>query len=99
MRIYHFPQVVDSDQELDDLVSETIYVVSENGRPSLVQFICPCGCGGYVDLPLRGSEARPGRGFWDLERPIPDLVSLHPSINSCCGAHYWLKNNRVEGLT
>lgn len=77
------------------------YIENTEAGPCLVRFLCPCGCGSELDLPLEGGPPRPGRDTWQLERHSGAYVSLTPSVHiqGACGAHFNLKNNEIEWCT
>lgn len=51
--------------------------------------LCVCGCGMRTVTPL-------GAGGWILGTHTDGSVSLNPSIKNPCGAHYWIRYNKVE---
>lgn len=58
---------------------------------SAVGFLCPCGCGREVFLPLDGEHGRQ----WRLESVDP--LTISPSIlDKGCGAHYFIRAGKVD---
>ena len=58
-----------------------------DANKSHIRFICPCGCGGYIDLPVK-SMCPEG---WDWDGNV-DEPTLSPSIlNRPCGWHGYLR--------
>ena len=71
-------------------------------RPYL-HYICPCGCGKEVDLPVPSLESdrewRRVRCYpsWKLDLDGKGIVTVSPSINDLhCGAHYFIEFNKVR---
>jgi hypothetical protein len=72
----------------DDIEKDVLYIST---KYKTTRHLCPCGCGGIVDTPLK-----PGR--WKLIFD-GDTISLHPSIlfKACPNeSHYWIKHNKVD---
>lgn len=61
-----------------------------DGAPRRLWSICPCGCGTFMDLPVRVGAKQAGAWLWDgdAERPTVD-----PSIRDLAGCrfHGWLR--------
>ena len=65
----------------------------EINAPWLCGYLCPCGCGNKVQLPITLGA---GVG-WNLT--IRDLMpTLSPSVSHTdgCKTHYFIKNGKVE---
>lgn len=78
-------RLVDLEKYLpDQLDKDTIYVEDETFA---VHFICPCGCGDEIHLPIM-------EGHWRLNR---ETVSLEPSILRTvgCKSHFFIRNGEV----
>ena len=72
---------------------DTVLVV--RGRPRILVFKCPCGCGDTVTVNL---DRRAGKA-WTLYRKRGEL-SLYPSVwrDNGCESHFIVWNNRVVWL-
>lgn len=105
MRRNGFDRVVDCDEfkikctddgafDMDDGV---IYVVADYWRGrTAVGFVCPCGCGEFHIMPTHSAGERPNECSWELKRD-GDEITLSPSLlNTRCGAHFFLRQNRVD---
>lgn len=75
------------------LRQKTVYLVGEGRHKWIAAMICPCGCGGIIQLNLMPRE----RPRWELTEHSEGTVSLHPSIRRIrgCKAHFWLKRGNV----
>ena len=71
-------------------------VFMEDGVPSMVDFLCPCGCGNTTPTHLvkPGQQKQPNDRHWEYS-PGP---TLRPSIRwtSGCKAHFTITEGRVE---
>ncbi len=67
--------------------------------PSMVEFLCPCGCGYPCPTHLipPGQEKKPNDRHWEFSRGPSGGVTLSPSIrwNGHCRAHF----NITDGKT
>ena len=57
-------------------------------RRGTLLFICPCGCGEEISLPVHA--AKHGDHLWQFDR---EAVALHPSVRwrGGCRAHFWIR--------
>lgn len=85
---------------LSDMDRETIYLSNlkhDDETPWCASYICPCGCGREVYLPLRPKEN--GHPSWEYEIHLDNTVSFTPSIlgkQGTCQSHYFIKNGLVQ---
>ena len=83
------------DEELPaELVSNTLYVVVEDGYQWHASMLCPGGCGKVLHMNLLADE----RPCWSLTAHIDATATLHPSIwsRTACGCHFWLRRGEVR---
>lgn len=80
-------------EEPNELGSQLIYLVGDNGYLTHAAFLCPCGCGEPIFLNLL-TDARP---CWSVTvyRGVP---SIAPSVNRVrgCRSHFFIRSGRVE---
>lgn len=64
--------------------------------PPYIIFVCPCGCGQVLNIPVMKGPKVDGAWQWDGNRDVP---TLHPSIKRLdgCKWHGWLRNGVWEG--
>ncbi len=82
--------------EAKDFAPDTVYVVGDGETVSCAGFLCPCGCGLEVYLPLiPGSPSRPR---WHLHVAEDKKVTLSPSIlqRGGCESHYYIVKGEVQ---
>ncbi len=87
--VRHIPEVLHPDFGDPALEEGVLYVV--DGLDS-VEYLCPCGCGNTVILPVQIHEDH-GWGF----RERDGRVTLSPSVLSgTCKAHYFIRENIIN---
>lgn len=75
-------------------------VFIEDGVPSMVDFLCPCGCGRtcptHLMTPERGKKANK-RHFWRFSSDPKKGITLSPSIRwtAHCFAHFNITDGKV----
>lgn len=83
---------VESFEEMN-LPGDFLWLPEDN--PARLMFLCPCGCGAYLGVSVRGDESKHPVWDWDqnLERP-----TIKPSIKFIdgCNWHGFLKNGKFE---
>ena len=68
-------------------------LVGTEGKPKWLILKCPCGCGQEIALNLMGSHLP----RWRVEVGASQQFSVHPSVDATsCGAHFWLRNGKVN---
>jgi len=68
-------------------------VVGSGPSAKWVRFLCPCGCGSVLALNLMKSYLP----RWTMMRDPKNRLTVHPSVHSTtCGAHFFIRSNRVE---
>ena len=82
---------------------DTIYVWKPNqgvfaGEERGVKLICPCGCGEAHFIPTNPDKETETETEWIYSiRKEDNAITILPSIrHTNCGAHYFIKRNRVE---
>jgi hypothetical protein len=71
-----------------------VYVCGEDDCIWCVAFVCPCGCGRAVNIPVL-----PGKGpRWDLTVAEDKRVTLTPSLQrTCeCKSHFFLTKGEIK---
>ena len=83
-----------SDELPDELETDCVYLVGENGFLWSAALLCPCGCGAVVQLNLL-PDAEP---CWRVDQHGDDTITLAPSVWSRkgCGSHYFLRRGFVK---
>jgi hypothetical protein len=69
-----------------------MYLHENRGRPLVLEFICPCGCGDKIELSLIAWTDPSWRIEGDFEFP-----SIYPSVRRVvgCRSHFWVKDGKV----
>lgn len=77
----------------DRFQAGVIYLVGEGGYAWQVGLLCPCGCGGVIQLNL----VPPGPPLWRVRQYQDGSLTMSPSIwrNVGCYSHFWLRRGRV----
>ena len=71
---------------------ELVLVEFDDDKRGTLLFVCPCGCGEEISLPVH-----PDRGVADKERHLwhfdPSTVTLRPSVRwrAGCYSHFWIR--------
>lgn len=74
-------------------VTRELVVVGSGEKAKWVKFRCPCGCGEVIALNLMQSHYP----RWAATRDQANRLTLSPSVHSTtCGAHFFVRANRVE---
>lgn len=64
-----------------------------------VGFLCPCGCGEDVTLPVArdAGTAQQSEHLWHFD---PDTITIAPSVShrAGCRSHYFITNGRLKNL-
>ncbi|MPM27692.1 hypothetical protein SDC9_74205 [bioreactor metagenome] len=97
MKLNEFARTVDAEDITPSTMNaETLYVVPDGYHgQTCVGFLCPCGCGGFHLLPTyRPGEKKSISPGWEMER-VGDKVTLHPSLLNGCGAHFFIRDNKI----
>ena len=97
MRIDEFVQVIDTDDvDFKNIKRDILYYVKDSWRGlDTVNFLCPCGCGGYHVIPVYKKGAlQPDFCAWEIVRE-GDKITLSPSLLNGCKAHFFLRENKV----
>jgi len=78
--------------DISDMMEDVIYVAREDGIDNGIKFLCPCGCGFPIWLPLgkdnnEGGSAEPRTMKWIIQDAV---LCIYPSIcdevaKECCG--------------
>ncbi len=75
-----------------------MFVFYENDKPTMLDFLCPCGCGNtcpthVVTMSEKAYQSNKNRR-WGFD---PDTLTVHPSIRflSGCKAHFNITNGKV----
>ena len=76
----------------DELRKKTVYIIGTRDEPWQVEFLCPCGCGDRVVLPVNDSMSP--RWKIHVTNCIP---SLSPSIwrRKNYKSHFFIKKGRI----
>lgn len=70
-----------------------LVLVGSAEKAKWVRFRCPCGCGEVIALNLMQSHYP----RWTATRDATNRLTLSPSVHSTtCGAHFFVRANRVE---
>lgn len=82
------------DELPDELESDAVYLIGENGFLWSAVLLCPCGCGSMIQLNLL-SDSEP---CWRVEDPFDSTVLISPSVWSRkgCGSHYFIKRGKIK---
>ena len=76
-----------------------IQVFMEDGVPSMVDFLCPCGCGNTCPTHLTspGEEKKQNDRRWQFSEG-PNGVTLSPSIRwlNGCKAHFHITDGQTK---
>lgn len=82
------------DELPDELESDAIYLIGENGFLWSAALLCPCRCGAVIQLNLL-PDAEP---CWRVNEHGDGTVSISPSIWSRkgCGSHYFIKRGEIK---
>ncbi|WP_354678502.1 DUF6527 family protein [Cupriavidus plantarum] len=77
----------------DQFKPRTLYVVGENEPYWLAAFVCPCGCGETIQLPMITGQ----RPRWTLDSKGTRLPSLSPSVDRTvgCRSHFWIRAGKI----
>lgn len=75
------------------LESSVIYLLGEGGHNWQVGLLCPCGCGGVIQLNL----VPPGPPLWRARQYHDGSLTISPSIwrSIGCYSHFWIRRGRV----
>jgi len=94
-----YRKVIVIKQQPDKLVPyETLIVIIGGDEPKWLLLRCPCGCGEELRIPLMKNHTP----HWDIFEETKNTITVFPSINikhPGCGAHFWIRNNKVEWAT
>jgi hypothetical protein len=71
-----------------------VYLLGDIEKEWLAGFVCPCGCGEFIELVLL-KDQRPN---WHVEKTPDKKVTIRPSIykKSGCCSHFFLTKGNVE---
>ena len=75
---------------------KTLVVISSGGKPKWLRFRCPCGCGDELVLPLMTNY----NPHWEITQHPDKTLTVIPSVNVTrqCGAHFFIKGNKVTNV-
>lgn len=87
-------ETIHLDELPDELKSDAVYLIGENGFLWSAALLCPCGCGSVIQLNLL-PDAKP---CWRVDEQADGTVSLAPSIWSRkgCDSHYFMRRGIVK---
>jgi len=97
VKLNEFTRVVDiEDIDQSNMNAETLYIIPNDYHGMIcVAFLCPCGCGGFHLLPTyKHGGQKPTFCAWEMIRN-GDKITLNPSLKNGCGAHFFIKGNKV----
>lgn len=81
-------------EELPQILNpEHIYVLGEGNNLWFVALLCPCGCGGFLQMSLL-----PGANpQWRLTQHADGSISLEPSVwrRIGCRSHFFIRNSKI----
>lgn len=85
-----------SREATDDLLKPgTLLIVKDGTFYRWARFTCPCGCGQKQVISLQSNHSP----HWSIAENGTS-VTLHPSVhvngNGGCGAHFFVRNNRID---
>lgn len=84
------------DARNDLLTPGTMMIVKDGDFLKWVRFICPCGCGDIQVISLQESHSP----HWRLIEEDKGVVTLQPSVHvsdsNGCGAHFFIRRNRID---
>lgn len=71
-----------------------LVLIGPRDNPKWLRFRCPCGCGEELALNLMRSH----HPCWTATlHDLDGTMSVSPSVDSTsCGAHFWIRHNRVD---
>lgn len=71
---------------------------NDQGAPLFAHFLCPCGCGHEMSVPLQGPNSYPPAKKWHLAYDADDKPGISPSIEMVegCRSHYFIRSAKVE---
>jgi len=74
------------------MVPGVLILVGEQNNYKWLKFICPCGCGELQALNLMKSHYP----HWSVEINPNKRLTVYPSVHAQkCGAHFWIRNNKI----
>ena len=98
MRTFAFTEkLIDIDDDAGSLTPEpgVMTVITENGVPVMVNFLCPCGCG--MECPthvVEPGKPRPPRRW--VYSPGPTLSPSIRWVGNTCHAHFKITDGKVD---
>lgn len=79
-------------QNLGEAPPDCLVLVGTPDKWKWLKLRCPCGCGEVLALNLMKSMSP----SWSVEKHQNGALSVFPSVHALrCGAHFWLRQNRV----
>lgn len=96
-RDVHYPKVAvvpDQATAARKLAQGVIVLVKPAGKPKLLRFYCPCGCGETITINvMEGLE-----NAWEIIFAPKRGISLWPSVwlDAGCKSHFILRNNTAR---
>lgn len=78
----------------EPLKRNILVVIGTENTVKWLYFLCPCGCGAELKLPLMASF----RARWQIVLHSNLTLTVDPSVDvksPGCGAHFWIRNNNV----
>lgn len=90
-----YTSVVQTSTRPDEpLKRNALVLIGTGSTVKWLHFLCPCGCGAELKLPLMTSYSP----RWQIVLHPDHTLTLYPSVdvkNPGCGAHFWIRNNKV----
>lgn len=85
-------RIVHLTDDPDELLTETLYAIGENGHLWHVSLVCPCGCGATIALNLLPDDSPCWRLYESADGP-----TLSPSVcrTTGCRSHFILRRGYV----
>lgn len=70
-----------------------LILLNDDGEDWSVGFLCPCGCGDTIELPLLPNV----RPRWDIHVDATHHPTLTPSVwkTNGCKSHFWVRDGKV----
>lgn len=70
-----------------------LLIVGSEAKAKWLKFICPCGCREILALNLMASHSP----RWSITRDGKNTVTVTPSVHTTtCGAHFFIRSNRID---
>jgi len=72
---------------------QVVYLLGKSGQEWLAGLVCPCGCGRFIELVLKGEHPR-----WTFSTTKKGSITISPSIwrNVGCRSHFFVINGKIK---